>query len=186
MQGSRAPRVKGCHSQLWARRGGRRLCAMGTLHPRLSRGTALSSTNARSPHLGGRSEAARFMPNEQHPPEVRASAQKSSRQRPRPVQKAPPLRCEGCASAQKRSSTIPAARAWCIRVHQLGMLHSPIRHKNSLHPPTHPLTRGVMGAGSPQPGQGGATGSGPCARDGRCKHNACSRTLGANERTTEM
>ena len=133
-------------------------------------GGELSTTNGRSPHLGGRGRPARLMPNEQSPQEVRASGKNSSRQSPRPVQKAPPLSRKGCASAQKLSSANGPARAWCIYVHQLGTLHSPIPPENSLNPSRHPVTRGVMGAGSPQPGQRGVTGSGPCARDGRCKH----------------
>ena len=66
-------------------------------------GGELSTTKGRNPHLGDGSGSARFMPNEQSPQEVRASGKKSSRQSPRPVQKAPPLSREGCASAQKLS-----------------------------------------------------------------------------------
>ena len=118
---------------------------------------------------GDGGEVVRTTPNEKSPQEVRASGRNSSRQSPRPVQKAP-LSGEGCGSAQKLSSANRPARAWCIYVHQLGTLHSPIPPENSLNPSRHPVTRGVMGAGSPEPGQGGATGCGPCARDGRCKH----------------
>ena len=55
-------------------------------------------------------------------------------------------------------------------VHPLSVPHSPMPPQNFLKPSTHPVTRGVMDAGSPSRGHGRATGSGPCARDGRRKH----------------
>ena len=169
MHWPRAPRMHVCCSRFWAREGSGGSGQWGVCTSAAA-GGELPTTKGRSPHLGGRSGPARFMPNEQSPQEVRASGKNSSRQSPRPVQKAPPLRREGCASARKLSSANRPARAWCIYVHQLGTLHSPIPPENSLNPSRHPVTRGVMGAGSPEPGQGGATGCGPCARDGRCKH----------------
>ena len=55
----------------------------------------------------------------------------------------------GWASSQKLPALCGLARAWCINMHQLGVLHSLLPPKNSLDPPTHRLTRGAMGAGSP-------------------------------------
>ena len=52
----------------------------------LGRGGELSTTTCRKPHLEGRSEAARFMPNEEPPPDLRAAAKKSARQSLKPVQ----------------------------------------------------------------------------------------------------
>ena len=139
MHGSRAPRMHVCRSRFWARKG-----AGGpgrwAVYTSAAVGGELSPTKGRSSHLGGRDGSARYTLNEQPHQEVRATARSSSRQSPRPVQKAPPLSRKGCASAQKLSSANGPARAWCIYVHPTAATRSPIPPENSLQTSTHPVT----------------------------------------------
>ena len=63
MHGSRAPCVKGCHSQLWARKGAGGY-ARWPLCTSPAAGGRLSTTIGRNPQLDGRGGTAKLMPNE--------------------------------------------------------------------------------------------------------------------------
>ena len=140
LHGSRAPRMHVCRSRFWARKG-----AGGpgrwAVYTSAAVGGELSPTKGRSSHLGDRSEAARFMPNEQYPPEVRASGRNSSRQSLHPVG-ARNLRKGPDGVVEKLSSTFPLARAWCINMHQLGVIHCPMDPINFWDCCSRRLTRG--------------------------------------------
>ena len=129
-------------------RGGWRLCARGGVHLHGSRG-GLSAAARRSSLLGGHSKAAQNMPNEQTPPKVRALAKKIISTKLETCTKDDTTERGGWASSQKLPVNFPTARRWCISMHQLRVLHSLLPPKNSLDPPTHRLTQGAMGAGSP-------------------------------------
>ena len=148
MYGSQTPRVQVCHSRYWAREG-----VGGSAREAVCTSTAagggLSAAARRSSLLGGHGKVAQNMTNEQDPPNVRASAKKFISTKRETCTKDDTTERGGWASSLKLSSTFPLARRWCISMHQLRVLHSLLPPKNSLDPPTHRLTRGAMGAGSP-------------------------------------
>ena len=148
MYGSRTPRVQVCHSRYWAREG-----VGGSAREAVCTSTAagggLSAAARRSSLLGGHDKVAQNMTNEQDPPKVRASAKKFISTKRETCTKDDTTERGGWASSQKLPALCATARAWCINMHQLGVLHSLLPPKNSLDPPTHRLTRGAMGAGSP-------------------------------------
>ena len=77
---------------------------------------------------------------------------------------------QGVGQCSKTVVSHALTRTWCFYVHPRAAPRSPIPTKNSLQPSTHPVTQGIMGAGSLSQGHGNATGSGLCARDGQCRH----------------
>ena len=117
--------------------------------PPRQQGGGLSAAARRSSLLGGHSKAAQNMPNEQPPPKVRALAKKIISTKLETCTKDDTTERGGWASSQKLPALCGLARAWCINMHQLGVLHSLLPPENSLDPPTHRLTQGAMGAGSP-------------------------------------
>ena len=148
MHGSRTPRVQVCRSRYWAREG-----VGGSAREAVCTSTAagggLSAAARRSSLLGGHGKVAQNMTNEQDPPKVRALAKKIISTKLGTCTKDDTTERGGWASSQKLPAEIPTARAWCINMHPLGVLHSLLPLENSLDPPTHRLTQGAMGAGSP-------------------------------------
>ena len=116
VHGSPTPRMQVCRTRLWAREG-----AGGpgrwALRTSAAAGGELSTTDGRSPYLGGRSEAGRYMPNEQTPPKVRAPGRISSRQSLRPVQTRSTVRRKGGSVLQncrKPSVQLVHGASMCI------------------------------------------------------------------------
>ena len=123
MYGSRAPRVQVCHSRYWAREGvggsAREAACTST-----AAGGGLSAAARRSSLLGGHGKVAQNMTNEQDPPKVRALAKKIISTKLETCTKDDTTERGGWASSKKLPVLCAIARAWCINMHQLGVLHS--------------------------------------------------------------
>ena len=177
MYGSSVPRLQVCLSRYWAREGtgGHTRWALCTS---AAAGGQLLTATGRNPQLGGRSETARYMTNEQNPPKVRASRRNSSRQSLHPVG-ARNLRKGPDGVVEKRSSTFPLARAWCINMHQLGVIHCPMDPKNFWDCCSRRLTRGCQVC---RAGMGMQGGQGKLSRRGT--RRAWEMTLASRGRLT--
>ena len=130
-------------------RGGWRLRARGGVHLHGSRGGGSRRRLVAAPSLVATPKPLRTCRTSSPPPKVRALAKKIILTKLETCTKDDTTERGGWASSQKLPAEIPTARAWCINMHPLGVLHSLLPPKNSLDPPTHRLTRGAMGAGSP-------------------------------------
>ena len=140
MHGPRAPRMHVSRSRCWARKGAGGSGRWGVCTSAAA-GGELSTTTCRKPHLEGRSEAARFMPNEEPPPCCRGGAHRLSRGASNPLAR-PVARVAHLHARRSRAihiyipspppcATPAAPDAPRTRI----SLHSAARHKARRNPP---------------------------------------------------
>ena len=151
-------------------KGGRRLCAMAALHLSGSWGSALDDDWSQPPAWWPRRNRQTYA-ERVAPPRSASIASKFISTNSGTCAKRR-HHCDARGGSMLKICRQPSVQLSLslFSVHPLSVPHSPMPPQNFLKPSTHPVTRGVMGAGSLSRGHGSAAGSGLCARDGQCRH----------------